>query len=148
MTLDRRRAETLASALDLDVDSIGICHACLSFVSIALDEGDEREIRRQTLRLTPTLWDEGLSLPLRLALEGARASGVHDAAPALDDVARFGARTTIARAVVRRLALQLSIRTHAQLNWRRRSIEPAVAVCDAHPRGGRRGSAAARRLGI
>jgi len=116
MTLDRRRAEASVSALDLDVDAIGICHACLSFVSIALDDGDEREIKRQTLRLTPVLWDEGLSLPLRLALEGARASGVEDAARALDDVDGFGARTAIARAVVRRLALQLSIRTHAQLN--------------------------------
>jgi hypothetical protein len=27
MTLDRRRAETLASALDLDVDAIGICQS-------------------------------------------------------------------------------------------------------------------------
>jgi hypothetical protein len=116
VTLDRRRAETLASALDLDVDAIGICHACLSFVSFALDDGDEREIRSQTLRMTPILWDEGLSLPLRLALEGACASGVEDAVRALDDIDRFGARTTIARAVVRLLALQLSIRTHAQLN--------------------------------
>ena len=116
MTLDRRRAATLASALDLDVDAIGICHACLSFVSMAIDEGDEREIRRQTFQLTPILWDEGLSLPLRLALEGARASGVEDAAQALADVDGAGARTTIARAVVRQLALQLSIRTHAQLN--------------------------------
>ena len=114
--LDRRRAVTLASALDLDIDAVGICHACLSFVSMALDDGDEPEIRRQTLRLTPILWDEGLALPLRLALERARERGVKDAAAAIGDVDRAGARTTIARAVVRQLALQLSIRAHAQLN--------------------------------
>ena len=116
MTLDVRRAATLAGSLDLDVDAIGICHACLSFVSMALDDGDERDIRRQTLRMTPILWDEGLALPLRLALESARASGVDDAARAPEDLDRAGARTTIARAVVRQLALQLSIRTHARLN--------------------------------
>jgi len=116
VTLDRRRAATLASALDLDVDAIGICHACLSFVSMALDDGDEREIRRQTQRLTPILWDEGLSVPLRVALERARTSGVEDAARAIEDLDRAGPRTSIARAVVRQLALQLSIRTHAQLN--------------------------------
>jgi hypothetical protein len=114
--LDRRRAAALASSLELDVDAVGICHACLSFVSTALDDGEEREIRSQTLRLTPILWDEGLALPLQLALERAQARGVPDAARAMADVRSAGARTTIARAVVRQLALQLSIRAHAQLN--------------------------------
>jgi hypothetical protein len=106
----------LAVELDLDVDQVGICFACLSFVSLALDSGDEREIRRNTLRVTPDLWAEGLALPARLALERALARGVKDAECALADVDQAGPRTTIARAIVRQLALQLSVRARAELN--------------------------------
>jgi hypothetical protein len=41
-------ADRIARKLDLDVDDIGICHACLSFVSFAIDEGNPREIKRWT----------------------------------------------------------------------------------------------------
>jgi hypothetical protein len=64
-------ADRIARKLDLDVDDIGICHACLSFVSFAIDEGNVREIKRWTNRMTPDLWADGLEQPARLALRRA-----------------------------------------------------------------------------
>jgi len=114
--LTRQRAVRLAAALDLDVSQAEVCPACLSFVSFALDSGDEGKIRGATLSWTPVLWDEGLELPLRLALERARVRGVPDAARALLDIRGAGPRTSIARAAVERLALQLSLSARAALN--------------------------------
>jgi hypothetical protein len=114
--LTPQRAAILAAALDLDVHEAGICLPCLSFVSFPLDDGDEREVRRNTLNMTPILWEEGLAEPARTALEGARERGVKDADSALADVDRSGARTTIARAIVRALALQLVVEMRAPLN--------------------------------
>jgi hypothetical protein len=111
-----QRAAKVAEALDLDVYRAGICLACLSFVSFPLDDGDEKEARRSTLQFTPILWEEGLELPARLALEQARRRGVKDAELAIADLERAGPKTTIARAIVRRLALQLVTRTHAEMN--------------------------------
>jgi hypothetical protein len=37
-------AEADALAAALHVEDIAICHACLSFVSFALDSGDERKV--------------------------------------------------------------------------------------------------------
>jgi len=59
-------AEQLAAALDLDVYEVGICHACLCFVSFPLDAGDEREVARAVREFAPILWEDGLALPLRL----------------------------------------------------------------------------------
>jgi hypothetical protein len=114
--LDRRRAADLAVELDLDVDEIPICYACLGIVASAIDRGDEREIRSRTLQMTPDLWAEGLAQPARLALQRARARGVQDAELAIAEIETTGSRTTIARAIVRQLALQLSIRVHAAWN--------------------------------
>jgi hypothetical protein len=114
--LDRQRAADLAAKLDLDVDELPICFACLGIVASALDHGEEREIRGRTLQVTPDLWEEGLALPARLALERARARDVKDAERALADLDRAGPRTTIARAIVRQLAHQLSVRVHAVWN--------------------------------
>jgi hypothetical protein len=33
-------AAALAAELDIDVDDIGICHACLSIVTMAIDAGN------------------------------------------------------------------------------------------------------------
>jgi hypothetical protein len=101
-------AERLAAALDLDVQDMGICLACLSFVSMAIDAGDEREVALWTRRMTPDLWAEGLELPVRLALARAGAAGVPEAAEGLADVETRGARSLVVRAIVRRLAAQLS----------------------------------------
>jgi hypothetical protein len=108
-------ADRLAARLDLDVDEIGICHACLSFVSFAIDDGDEREVRRWTSRMAPDLWEEGLEQPVRQALEAARGRGVPGAAAALMDVRRAGPRSGVVKAIVRRLAADLSARSKERL---------------------------------
>jgi hypothetical protein len=74
--ISAQAALKLAAQLDLDVDEVGICHACLSFVSFPLRAGDEPETRRATNEFAPILWDEGLEAPVREALERARAAGV------------------------------------------------------------------------
>jgi hypothetical protein len=56
--LPKTRADTLAAQLELSLD--GVCLACLSFVSFAVDRGDEREIRRQLYAMTPDPWADGL----------------------------------------------------------------------------------------
>ncbi len=91
------------------------CSVSLSFVAFALDKGDEPKTRGATISMTPDLW-EGLERPARLALERASALGVKDADLALADVERAGARTTIARAIVRVLAFQLVAEMRAALN--------------------------------
>lgn len=107
------RAETLAAALDLDLDAAGVCHACLLFVSFALERGDEREIARAVRRLTPDLWEDGLALPARAALERARRRGVPDAEAAIADMDVRGARSPAVRAIVRRLGADLLARMEA-----------------------------------
>lgn len=109
------RADALAALLDLDVMACGICHACLSFVSFALDRGDPGDVARQTRRMTPDLWAEGLAAPVLAALRSARDAGVADAAGGLADAERRGGRSGIARAVVRRLAADLSRRTRTEM---------------------------------
>jgi hypothetical protein len=108
-------AEQLAAALDLDVFEVGICHACLSFVSLPLDAGDEREAARALRAFTPILWEEGLALPLQAALERARRRGVPGAAAAIVDVERCGPGAPIVSAVVRALAADLTRRTREVL---------------------------------
>jgi hypothetical protein len=94
-------------ALGLDVDRIGICQACLSFVSMSL--GDPKETRRWLFEMTPWIWDEGLREP---ALEAVRTSG--DAA-ALADLEAKGGRSKTARAIVLELARQQDER--ARRRW-------------------------------
>jgi hypothetical protein len=108
-------AAELAAELDLDVDDLAICHACLSFVSFAIDGGDEADIRRTTNRMTPDLWAEGLALPARLALERACKRGVPNAEEAIDDLARRGGRSPVAKAIVRRLGADLMARSKGDL---------------------------------
>jgi hypothetical protein len=100
--------------LDLDLDS-GICHACLSFVSFALDKGDPREIARELRRMTPELWADGLAEPALSAVRRACEIGVPDAEAALADLERRGGRSSVARAIVRRLAEELSRRAHTTM---------------------------------
>lgn len=114
--LDRTRAAKLAAQLDMHVHAIPICLPCLSFVAFPLDDGDEQELRRATLHFTPILWEEGLAEPARQALERAHRRGLTDGERAVADVEARGARTTIARAIVHVLALQLVAEMHARLN--------------------------------
>jgi hypothetical protein len=110
-----REAADLAAELDLDVDDIAICHACLSFVSFALDSGDDHEVACSITRVAPDLWAEGLAQPVRLALERARKRGVVNAQEAIAAVDRNGARSQVVRAIVRRLAAELSARAKGDL---------------------------------
>ena len=112
--LAQPRAHALASMLDLDLD-VGICHACLSFVSLALDEGDPVEIARQIRRMTPDLWEDGLAEPALAAVRRACDFGAPDAEAALADLERNGGRSSVARAIVRRLAEELSHRVRTKI---------------------------------
>lgn len=94
--------------LGLDVDRIGICQACLSFVSMSLD--DPKEARHWAFEMTPFLWDEGLREP---ALEAVRMLGDHEA---LADLEANGGRSRTARAIVMHLARQQDER--ARRAWR------------------------------
>jgi hypothetical protein len=93
--------------LDLDVDRMGICQACLSFVSMSLD--DPKEARHWTFEMTPILWEEGLREP---ALAAVRKLG--DEA-ALADLEAKGGRSGTARAIVMHLARQQDER--AKRRW-------------------------------
>ncbi len=108
--LSKARADVLAARLELDLDD-GICHACLSFVSFALDRGDEREVRSWVLRMTPDLWSDGLDVQALAAVRRAVAAGVTDAQRALEELELKGARTAVARAIVQRLAGELAARS-------------------------------------
>jgi hypothetical protein len=112
------RAARLAEQLDLDVDDIAVCTACLGGVAVALEFGDEREVASATRYFAPMLFDEGLALPVRLALERARRRKVADIELALWDVHVNGGHGRVAHAVVQRLACQLAERTRARLRGR------------------------------
>jgi hypothetical protein len=108
-------AGALAAALELDVDDIGICHACLSFVSFAIDSGDDHKVACSITQIAPDLWAEGLAQPVRMALRLARERGVANAEEAIVAVDKSGARSQVARAIVRRLAADLSARAQGDL---------------------------------
>src|SRR2546421_10965688 len=108
-------AAELAAQLDLDVDDVAICLACLSFVSMPLDAGNEREARRATFQVTPDLWAEWLEQPALFALRRAKAAGLAGAEQALADVDERDPRSVTARAIVRRLAADLAERAHGDL---------------------------------
>ena len=108
-------AAALAAELELDVDDLAICHACLSFVSFAIDAGDERKVAGSITRMAPDLWAEGLAQPVRIALRRARDRGVANADEAIASVDKSGPRSQVARAIVRRLAADLSARAQGDL---------------------------------
>lgn len=95
------------SKLGLDVDRIPICQACLSFVSMSLD--DAEETAHWCLEMTPALWEEGLREP---ALDAVRRSGDADA---LADLETNGGGSETARAIVMELARQQDER--AKRRW-------------------------------
>jgi len=96
------------SELGLDVDRLPICQACLSFVSMSLD--DPKKARHWTYAMTPFIWREGLAEP---AVGAVRKLG--DAA-ALADLEANGGRSKTARAIVMELARQQDER--AKRRWR------------------------------
>jgi len=113
--MTRAAADALAAELDLDVDDLAICHACLSFVSFAIDSGDDREVTSWTMRIAPDLWAEGLEQPVRMALRRADERGVCNADAAVRAIEDMGPRTEVVYAIVRRLAGELSVRAERNL---------------------------------
>ena len=105
----------LAAQLELAVDEVGICHACLSVVSFPQRAGDERETRRATNEFAPILWDEGLDAPVRAALDRAREAGVAGAEAAARDVEARGGPSVTVKAIVRRLAADHRERSQGDL---------------------------------
>lgn len=85
----------------------GVCLPCLTFVAFPLASGNEREARRETRRIAPDLWAEGLELTVLVALETARRDGTAGAVEAIDDVQARGPRSPVVQAIVWRLAEQL-----------------------------------------
>ena len=126
MRSDAEQGWELAGALDLDVNEVGVCHACLSFVSFPLDLGDEAAVRRALRAFAPILWADGLALPLQAALERARRRGVPGALEAIADVNARGPRASIVRPVVRRLAADLNRKSREDL--RRSGLIPEARV--------------------
>ena len=119
--MTRAEAAALADELELDVDDIAICHACLSFVCFAIDSGNEHKVAGSITRIAPDLWAEGLAQPVRLALERAGRRGVANAEEAIVTVDESGPRSPVVRAIVRRLAADLSARANGDLfrmGWR------------------------------
>jgi hypothetical protein len=113
--MTRATADALADQLDLDVDDLPICLACLSFVSFAIDSGDDREVTLWTRRIAPDLWAEGLAEPVRMALHRARERGVADVDEAIRLVDEKGPRTQVVWAIVRKLAAELWSRAQGDL---------------------------------
>ena len=113
--ITRTAADALAAELELDVDDLAICHACLSFVSFAIESGDDHEVTLWTRRMAPDLWAEGLAEPVRMALRRARERDVANAGEAIRLVEEKGARTPVVHAIVRRLAADLSTRAQGDL---------------------------------
>jgi len=110
------RADRLAELLDVLLDC-GICLACLSFVSMAVDGGDPKDVAREARRMTPYLWDEGLAEPALTAARSAVRAGVPGAEVALADLEANGGRSAVARALVRRLAVELSRQVQAEIRF-------------------------------
>jgi hypothetical protein len=102
-----QQARAVARVLELELDELDLCLASLSFVSVPLQAGDDREVRRALARLTPHVWEEGLALPAVAALERARRAGVPHAEAALADIDALGSRSRVVREIVLRLAADL-----------------------------------------
>jgi hypothetical protein len=110
-----KAAAALAARLDLDLDDTPICLACLSFVSLPLGSGEEREARSWTRRVTADIWAEGLEQPALRALRRACDEGVPDAEAGLGDVDQRGGRSLMAQGIVWHLAGDLAARARGDL---------------------------------
>src|SRR2546429_8089492 len=108
-------AVALGAGLELDLDDIASGQACLSFVSCAIGSGNEHKVAGSITSMAPDLWAEGLQQPVRLALERARKRGIANAKEAIVTVGESGARSPVVRAIVRKLAADLSARAKGDL---------------------------------
>jgi len=108
MPLTAQQANALAIKLDVELNAV--CHMCLSVVSFALEEGTPDEIAGALRRMTPELWADGLGERVLASVARSCAAGVHHALEALAELEARGGRSVVARAIVRRLAVELSAR--------------------------------------
>lgn len=104
--LSKQEVDELVLALDVSLNDVRVCLACLTFVSFPLDLGQDQKAAGAARRLAPNFWAEGLALPVQAALERARKRGVPGAAEAIAEVEERGPRARIVAAVIRQLAAQ------------------------------------------
>lgn len=76
----KERAVALAATLRVGLNSPGVCPACISFVAIELESGNERRVAGQITSFAPLLWGEGLGELVRGELERQAREGSADAA--------------------------------------------------------------------
>jgi hypothetical protein len=110
-----KAAVQLAARLDLDLDDTPVCLAFLSFVSLPLGAGDERDAQSWTRRVAPDIWVEGLEQPALLALRRAHDDGIPDADAGLADIDERGLRSNMAQGIVWHLAGDLAARAQGDL---------------------------------
>ena len=118
-SISRVRAQAFVAQLQLSL--AGVCLACLSFVSFAVDDGDEREVSRQLRVMTPDLWADGLDVQALASVRAACERGIRDGPAALAELESLGPRSVIAREIVRRLAFELVNRTRTEMQLEARA---------------------------
>jgi hypothetical protein len=106
--MTKERAVSLAATLELGLHSPGVCPACISFVAMEIDGGNERRVAGQITSFAPLLWDEGLGDAVRGELERQSRGGNATAGEALVELVLRRERSPIFRAVVRRLGAELA----------------------------------------
>jgi hypothetical protein len=79
---------------------------------MALDFGDSGDVARELRQMTPDIWADGLSEVAIAAARRARDTGGQDADVALADLEERGGRSVVARAIVKKLAEELSRRVN------------------------------------
>jgi hypothetical protein len=106
--MTKQRADALAAELQVGLHSPGVCPACIGFVAYEVEHGTERRVAGEITSFAPLLWDEGLGDVVRAELERRSGEGDGRAAEALKELEARRDRSTIFRAVVRRLAAELA----------------------------------------
>jgi hypothetical protein len=106
--MTKERAVALAATLRVELNSPGVCPACISFVAMEIDGGNERRVAGQITSFAPLLWGEGLGEVVRAEFELRSRSGGDAAKEALAELVARRERSPIFRAVVRRLAAKLA----------------------------------------
>ena len=124
-TLARSQADALAEQLELRLDC-GICLACLSLVSMEIDEGERHAIVGTTRRMTPILWNEGLARNALAAVAAAAKLGIPYATEGLVDLELNQSHSVVARAVVARLGSLLAQWERTQFSVEGNALEDLV----------------------
>jgi hypothetical protein len=111
--MTRAQADELVAQLELDLNCV--CPACLCVVSFALEDGEPHKITGALRQMTPDLWADGLDVQALAAAKHACELGLPHAHEAMADLEEHGGRGMVARAIVRRLAAELSAETRRRM---------------------------------